>query len=97
MPLVAAVSMLVVCAGGFVGFVLVIAQGMSDPAPGATSDPSVYWPALLLGATLSLLSLGAVIGFLVLRHRGRRRLGQAGLVFLAFLYALGLLAGQFTR
>ncbi|MFJ1758362.1 hypothetical protein [Kitasatospora sp. NPDC088134] len=95
-PLVAAVSTLVVCAGESVGSVLVIAQGISDPALGATSDPSVYWPALLLGATLLLLSLGAVIWFLVLGHRGRR-LGQAGLAFVAFLHILGLLAVRFTR
>lgn len=76
-PLVTAGSILVVCGGGLLGFVLVIAGGMSDPAPDATPEQyGPYWPEVLAGMALMILSIGLLIWFSVLRSRDRRRVGR---------------------
>ncbi|WP_055587794.1 hypothetical protein [Peterkaempfera griseoplana] len=97
LPLVTAASVLVVCGGGFLGFVLVVVGGMSDPAPDATPDQyGPYWPEVLAGVALTVLSLGALIWFSVLGSRNRRRPGLIGLSSLAILYILGLLVLRLT-
>ncbi|MCU7827014.1 hypothetical protein [Kitasatospora sp. DSM 101779] len=90
--LITAVSAVVVGGGGFLGFVLVVAGGMSDPAPDATPDQyGPYWPEVLTGLTVMALSLGAAVWFSALAARGRRRLGLIGLGSVALLFVLGLL------
>ncbi|MGW4645457.1 hypothetical protein [Kitasatospora sp. NPDC004289] len=90
--LTVAASVLALCVGGFLGFVMVVAGGMSDPAPETPPDQyGPYWPEVLAGLALMLLSLGALIWFGALSSRGRRRLGLIGLVSVALFHVLGLL------
>ncbi|MFJ1756433.1 hypothetical protein [Kitasatospora sp. NPDC088134] len=93
LSLAAVGSVLIVCWGGFAGFVVAIAQGLADPAPGAASDGGgVYWPPLLVGLAMVLLSGGSLVWFLVQRSRQRPRLGLVGPASVAVLYLLALLA-----
>lgn len=97
LSLATAGSILTVCVGGFIGLVLVMAGGMSDPAPDAAPGQyGPYWPAVLAGVALMALSLGALVWFAALAARGRRRLGLIGLVSVAFCYIVGLLVIRLT-
>ncbi|WP_030269860.1 hypothetical protein [Streptomyces sp. NRRL B-24484] len=96
LTLITAACAVVACGGGFLGFVMVVAGGMSDPAPNATPDQyGPYWPEVLAGLAAMALSVGGIVWFAVLTARERRRLGLIGLGSVALLFVLALLAVRF--